>query len=524
MDKDDLWRHLRREHNYCHFCDADGVNLFYGTIQELRNHFKAEHYLCEETECCEEGLAVAFRTEIDLKAHKTTQHSKNLSKLQARQTRTLDIDFSYNGNRGRNDEHHRRDGRRNRDTQREFDEIHESQNHQQPIQVQSSIDTNNQEQFPALSLNNHPVMQLTNSIKHVKVSGGTGYGGSGRLSKTEQNFPALGGGNAPSISNQSNNQGKSGKAYKPPSSSSLFKPSGPTPAQAQAAKNNKKSNNNRPKESATPLRNDFPALGPASGPQIFTARPSVKAAPKSKPHQQSAANNQPKAKPTTSAARIQKKMPANLDSDDSDSNYPSFTPVPVGFTVKRATNIKYDSLIDNYTQQPLSMSSKLQTIARNDDTTTSRDDQKKSAPSLSSSDNFPSLNGESSLKTTPNWVTSQPQPQQVTQKSAQVLKPKVKEKIHKTSNKSKPRPIEFSYMPLLKAETRNTALQQTVDSVIHDAELIQEFKNASKLFLDNKYFAKSFYETCQYILGERFDEVFPELLVLLPSIGKQQVR
>jgi hypothetical protein len=30
LDKDELFRHLRREHYFCHLCDADGVNLFYG--------------------------------------------------------------------------------------------------------------------------------------------------------------------------------------------------------------------------------------------------------------------------------------------------------------------------------------------------------------------------------------------------------------------------------------------------------------------------------------------------------------
>lgn len=30
LDKDELFRHLRREHFFCHLCDADGINLFYG--------------------------------------------------------------------------------------------------------------------------------------------------------------------------------------------------------------------------------------------------------------------------------------------------------------------------------------------------------------------------------------------------------------------------------------------------------------------------------------------------------------
>lgn len=30
LDKDELFRHLRREHYFCHLCDADGKNLYYG--------------------------------------------------------------------------------------------------------------------------------------------------------------------------------------------------------------------------------------------------------------------------------------------------------------------------------------------------------------------------------------------------------------------------------------------------------------------------------------------------------------
>lgn len=30
LDKDELFRHLRREHYFCHLCDADGKNLYFG--------------------------------------------------------------------------------------------------------------------------------------------------------------------------------------------------------------------------------------------------------------------------------------------------------------------------------------------------------------------------------------------------------------------------------------------------------------------------------------------------------------
>lgn len=29
MDSDELYRHLRKDHFYCHFCDADGLHQYY---------------------------------------------------------------------------------------------------------------------------------------------------------------------------------------------------------------------------------------------------------------------------------------------------------------------------------------------------------------------------------------------------------------------------------------------------------------------------------------------------------------
>ena len=67
MDADELYRHLRKEHLYCHLCDADGKNLYYATHSALAHHFRNEHYLCEEGECAGQHLTAVFRSEIDLK-------------------------------------------------------------------------------------------------------------------------------------------------------------------------------------------------------------------------------------------------------------------------------------------------------------------------------------------------------------------------------------------------------------------------------------------------------------------------
>lgn len=94
MDNDELYRHLRRDHLFCHFCDADGLHHYYCSYGDLRDHFRQEHFLCEEGSCLDEQFTSVFRTDIDLKAHKATVHGKQLSKHAAKQARTLELEFT----------------------------------------------------------------------------------------------------------------------------------------------------------------------------------------------------------------------------------------------------------------------------------------------------------------------------------------------------------------------------------------------------------------------------------------------
>ncbi|XP_072298735.1 E3 ubiquitin-protein ligase ZNF598 isoform X2 [Eucyclogobius newberryi] len=93
LDNDELLKHLRRDHYFCHFCDADGSQEYYCDYQYLSEHFRESHYLCEEGRCATEQFTHAFRTEIDYKAHKAAAHSKN--RAEARQNRQIDLQFNY---------------------------------------------------------------------------------------------------------------------------------------------------------------------------------------------------------------------------------------------------------------------------------------------------------------------------------------------------------------------------------------------------------------------------------------------
>lgn len=60
-------------------------------------------------------------------------------------------------------------------------------------------------------------------------------------------------------------------------------------------------------------------------------------------------------------------------------------------------------------------------------------------------------------------------------------------------------------------------------SIISDQQVVDSFKQVSQMYINGAYKAQPYYEHCQAALGDKFDVIFPELLVLLPDINKQQV-
>ncbi|KAM6914521.1 E3 ubiquitin-protein ligase ZNF598 [Lycodopsis pacificus] len=102
LDNDELLKHLRRDHYFCHFCDADGSQEYYSDYPYLSEHFRDSHYLCEEGRCATEQFTHAFRSEIDYKAHKAAAHSKN--RAEARQNRHIDVQFNYTSRQTRRNE------------------------------------------------------------------------------------------------------------------------------------------------------------------------------------------------------------------------------------------------------------------------------------------------------------------------------------------------------------------------------------------------------------------------------------
>ncbi|KAI5651757.1 zinc finger, c3HC4 type (RING finger) domain-containing protein [Phthorimaea operculella] len=144
MDADELYRHLRKEHLYCHLCDADGRNLYYASHNALAHHFRTDHFLCEEGDCAGNHLTAVFRTEIDLKAHKATVHGKGMTRGAARQARTIEVQFNITPHSAQIVQRTPRDRERDREPPRE-------PSPPPPAPAPPRIDTRSDAQFPRLS-------------------------------------------------------------------------------------------------------------------------------------------------------------------------------------------------------------------------------------------------------------------------------------------------------------------------------------------------------------------------------------
>jgi hypothetical protein len=59
--------------------------------------------------------------------------------------------------------------------------------------------------------------------------------------------------------------------------------------------------------------------------------------------------------------------------------------------------------------------------------------------------------------------------------------------------------------------------------ILQTKEALNEFMCISQMFRDGNCFPWAYYERVKFILGEKFDTIFPELVALLPDLNKQQV-
>jgi hypothetical protein len=233
---------------------------------------------------------------------------------------------------------------------------------------------------------------------------------------------------------------------------------------------------------------------------------------------------------------------------------------------------KHRSLVNDYVSVASQMT-KMSIVKQKDDFLGNEGAQQ-SVPKLNSINNFPTLGGDSDSANTTQWFTvknsSSNNINQKQQKVDNLVKKKhnevpqknqkysangvkkmndenkktKKEVVHSKDatkeNQSilsfshssiKPPPPGFKqiepakhrFCPAPDAGKRNQALVDEFQQILTSNDQMQEFRLLSQMFRDGNYFARSYFESCKGVLGEKFNTIFPELLVLLPDIEKQQV-
>ncbi|KAK4462583.1 E3 ubiquitin-protein ligase hel2 [Cladorrhinum samala] len=88
-DSDKLYEHCRNKHERCFLCDRRDSRQphYYVDYNALEEHFKKDHFICNDRECLEKKFVV-FESEMDLKAHQLAEHGGASA---SRGARTVDL-------------------------------------------------------------------------------------------------------------------------------------------------------------------------------------------------------------------------------------------------------------------------------------------------------------------------------------------------------------------------------------------------------------------------------------------------
>lgn len=80
---------MRKNHFECDIClyQLNVQNRYYKDYNDLENHFRADHFLCEERECLAKKFVV-FKSHIDLQGHMATDHPH------IKTSRKIDVHFT----------------------------------------------------------------------------------------------------------------------------------------------------------------------------------------------------------------------------------------------------------------------------------------------------------------------------------------------------------------------------------------------------------------------------------------------
>ncbi|WVR09437.1 hypothetical protein IAU60_006504 [Kwoniella sp. DSM 27419] len=90
---DELFKHMRSDHEECHVCRILGdKDVYFQNYEMLEGHFNQDHFPCNKPVCLEKKFVV-FGTDMDLKAHMIAEHSESMSARDKASARQVAVDF-----------------------------------------------------------------------------------------------------------------------------------------------------------------------------------------------------------------------------------------------------------------------------------------------------------------------------------------------------------------------------------------------------------------------------------------------
>jgi hypothetical protein len=97
----ELYTHMHANHEECFLCRraAPHRHIYYRDYPDLDNHFRQEHFPCENPTCLEQKFVV-FLTEQELKIHTLKVHGESLPKRERKAALTIPISFQYRSRQG----------------------------------------------------------------------------------------------------------------------------------------------------------------------------------------------------------------------------------------------------------------------------------------------------------------------------------------------------------------------------------------------------------------------------------------
>nr|CAH7752065.1 unnamed protein product [Callosobruchus chinensis] len=596
MDNDELFRHLRRTHLFCHLCDADGKHQYYNCMDDLLKHFREEHFLCEEGDCRNMPLTAVFRTDIDMKAHVATEHSRHMTKSATKQARTLELEFTLaprprpDNNRNRRYDNRRADndpydepgggpggggeggsGRLfvNPLTPQDFPALGSASGSVtlRPASVNFSSRNNSnfrQEDFPslggsrgssALTITTNSASTRSNRAPEVTITR-TVRGQQQGQPRRNDNFPGLSGSSA-------SNSGSSTVRLSVNSQDSHTTPKvsiqvnhRPNGGITTHITTSASSNSSGSTTSASRPSEAFPALG--SSHQGGTQQPQwVQVKPKKQEPKAAKVNPAPTLPPSDlqqfPSLQKMKKSSANMPLGNNWVNLNSMNSAVARnreAEARAASSSKPKPPPENNKQDNSENKGKKKKKGKDKPSDTERKTVKgeqntSNEPESNNNDDFNkngmikkrseikignlSNTGESSVLSNKTEDSTKPPPG-FTMKPPPGLNPAafpglegVANDLTFTSSSGQSYSItpSIKYHPPLNFQSRNQNLVKKVMSIL-DSDTIKEFKTYSDLFRNGGFPTDNYYEHCKQVLGRLFEEIFPELLVLLPDIDKQQ--